>query len=117
MQRDGERVAQPQRARQQQRGVAAEEEQRDIGAPGGVQHQDGQKRQQRRKPEGSSPLAGRDPDAARGQEQRDNGKAGGIPDVLAVDPQQKFGGNRDGAGGGVQPWLVRPQQQAQRQSG
>ena len=42
MQRDRERIAEPERAREQQRRMAAEEEDRDVGAARRVQHQDGE---------------------------------------------------------------------------
>src|SRR5262249_6367542 len=43
-------------------------------------------------------------------------KAGGVPDVLALEAQGELGEDGDGAGSGVDPGLIRPEQQAQRQS-
>ena len=43
MQRNGQRIAEPKRAADQQCGMADEKEQRDVGALRGLQHQDGEK--------------------------------------------------------------------------
>ena len=55
--------------------------------------------------------------AARGEQQHDDGEARRIPDVLAVDAEDEFRADGDHAGQRMQPGIVRPQQQAQRQSG
>ena len=63
MQRDGQRIAEPDGAGNKQRGVAAEKEQRDVGALRGLQHKDRKKDEERRKPDAGAPLAGRYPHA------------------------------------------------------
>ncbi len=51
------------------------------------------------------------------REQRDDGEAGRIAGVLAVDAEQKLGSDRHDAGNRRQPRRVSSQQQAQRQAG
>src|SRR5580704_12646715 len=116
MQRNGPRIAEPDRTRAEKGGMADEEIDRNVGAARRMQHHDGEETDQRREPDTGAPLAGRDPNSGRAQQQDDDGKAGGIEDMLAVDPQQEFRGNGDDAGNRMQLWLLGAQQQAERQS-
>jgi len=117
VQRDRERIAEPKGAREQERGVAGEEEDRDVGAARGVQHQDGAKGDERCEPDAGAPLAGRDPHVIGEHEQRHDGEAGRVEHVLAVAPDHEFGENRDDAGDGGERRLVGAQEQAERQPG
>ena len=117
MDRDGARIAQPPGAREQERRMAAEKEQRDVGAPRRVQHQDGKEAEQCREPDRRAPLPGRDPHIVGDQQERHDRKAGRIPDVLVVDAEQEFGADRDHARERVQPGCIGAQQQAERKPG
>ena len=90
---------------------------RDVGAARRVQHEDGEKAQQRGEPDRRAPLARRNPHAVRREQQHHDGEAGRIPDVLAVDAEDEFRADGDDGGNCMQPRLVGAQQQAQREPG
>jgi hypothetical protein len=57
MEWNGEGISEPARAGEQQRGMACEKENGDIGAAGRTQHEDGKEAKQRREPHRRAPLA------------------------------------------------------------
>ena len=114
MQRDRQRIAEPERARSQQSSVADEKEDRDVRAPRGLQHDDREKAGERSEPEFRAPLPRRDPYAGVRQQQDHDREAGGIEEVFPVDAQQKFGGDREDPGKREQPRRLRAQQSRSR---
>ncbi len=110
MQRNRQRIAEPKGAREQKRGMASEEEDRDIGAARCLENEDGKEAKQRREPDRRAPLAGRNPHLVRGEQQDDDGEPRGIEDVLAIEPEDEFRADGDHGRDEVQPGHIRPEQ-------
>jgi hypothetical protein len=117
MQRDRERVAEPNGPHQQEGCMRDQKEDGDVEAVRRAQHEDGEKAQKRGEPYRRSPLSRRNPHAVRSQKQNHDREACGIPDVLAVHPKDEFRADRNDSGNYVQPRLLSAQQQAQREAG
>jgi len=86
VQRDGERVPQPDRPADDKEGVEAEKGIGHVAARGAMDHQSTQTGQQEREERHAAPLARRHPDLAGGQHHDDEAEVGRVEQVPAIDP-------------------------------
>jgi len=117
MQRDGERLPEPERASDQQARVAREEGQGDVGAGRAIHDQGSSRRQQEREDDAAAPLAGRHPYVLREEQHRDQREVGRVENVLVPYAQRELTGDSGDGGENGQARYTRAHQEAKREPG
>jgi hypothetical protein len=115
VQGDAERLPEPERPADEQRGEGGEEGHRHV-APGCAVHDQPASRGQDEPEHGrAAPLAGRDPYLAREQHHRHQREVGRVEDMLAPDPQDELARDGDGRGDDHQVEGIGPEQETERE--
>ena len=118
VQRDGHRLAQPERAPEDQREIGAEKGERHIAPRGAIHHQPAEAGHEKAEERRVSPLAGRDPHLAVGREhQRDEAEVRRVEEMLAAQAQAELAGDREEGRRRREPGRIRAEQQAKRKPG
>ena len=116
VQRDRHRLAQPQRAPANERGVEDEERDRHVAARGAIDHEAADTGHQESEEGRASPLAGRHPYAA-GEQEHGQGEVRRIEHVFAADADHELAADGQHRRAHRQRGRVGAQEEAQRQAG
>ena len=115
VERNREGVAEPERPGDEQPGVAPEETERDVGAPGPLEHEAAGARDEEREERRRTPLAGRGPGPVGRGEQDHEREVRRVEEVLAPPAERELAPDGDRGRGRREPELARAEEQAERE--
>lgn len=112
-----QRLAQPERAADEDRAPRDDECVRHIASRGAIDDEAAHAGDEKREEGKAAPLAGRNPHPRRDEHQRDDGEVCRIENVLSAPAYDEFAGDGDDRGEQRQQHRVAAQEQAQRETG